>query len=79
LARIQIVYLPRKVSPSPDRTILFLANTHQRHISIQNDKNMILFGNHILGIYLVYIPGIYVGKVLTGIHQVYSMGLPDAR
>ena len=33
-------------SPNRDRAILYIEITHQRHIRIRIDKNVILFGNH---------------------------------
>ncbi len=48
------IYLMRFESPNRDRTIVYIENTHQRHMRIQIDKNVILFENCFPGIYLAY-------------------------
>ena len=43
-----------KKSPSSSRLIVYLESTHQMHISIQHDKNVIYFRKHIPKMYQVY-------------------------
>ncbi len=48
------IYPMRFESPNRDRTMVYIESTHRRHIHIRMDKNVLLFGNHFPGIYLVY-------------------------
>jgi hypothetical protein len=73
--------------PSRDRTIMYVGNTHQRHIRIQIDKTL-LFGKDVLGIYLIYFwnmsQKIYTWCIYTcqwylpGFNKIYTMLIPDA-
>ncbi len=76
-----LTYLPSKASPSHERTVLCIANTHQSIRCIHIDENKILSGKHIIGIYQVYIWHIQ-GKCIYLVYTRYIpwknfLGVPD--